>query len=187
MNTKTLIVVLSGSFLLGCSSLSNAAPSSEQYGEWQMHTYPNIGLRMLLPRWKVDIDDQERRWSLFAYPIVENPAADVQYRVVVSIVKLTNEQHLRIYPKAGTNTFEWMNSQHMQTSCMTNDFWIYARKDVFGSNGFAYYCSGRIRRISNPKPETIQQVGGDEGKLIVDAQRILDSIQVLLTNKSVTH
>jgi len=182
MNAKIFTALLFGFFLLGCCSLSNANPPNEQNGGWQTNTYPKIGLRMQLPHWKVDVDDQQMRWFLFAYPLVENPNDDAQYRVVISVLKLPEKEHLRIYPKSGTNSSNWINSQHLQTSQMTNAFWIYARKDVFGSNGFAYNCTAHIKRIPNPKPDAIQNIGGEEGKLAADLQRILDSIEVLPTN-----
>jgi hypothetical protein len=130
----------------------------------------------------LDIDDQNREWFLFAYPLVKNPNDDAQYRVVISALKLPEKEHLRIYPKAGASSSDWMNSQHLQTSQFTNAFGIYIRRDVFGTNGFAYYCSGRVKRIPNPKPDAVQQVGGEEGKLVADLRRILDSIEVLPTN-----
>jgi hypothetical protein len=58
------------------------------------------------------------------------------------------------------------------------------RRDVFGSNGFAYNCTGRIKRIHNPKPENIKRVGGDHEKIAAEVQRILDSIEVLSTNSA---
>jgi hypothetical protein len=108
---------------------------------------------------------------------VKDPSADVQYRFLITIAKFTQEQHLRVFPKAGPNSSEWMNSQHLQTSFMTNAVWIYARRDVFASNGFAYKCSGRIKRISSSETNAIQQFGGEDGELVADLQRILDSIE----------
>ena len=151
--------------------------------EWQAHTYPKIGLRIQLPNWKTDIEDQGRMWSLLAYPLVENPVTDVQYRVVISAIKLPEEEHLRIYPKPGTNT-DGMNSQHLLTYQMTNAFWIYSRRDVFGSNGFAYFCSGRIKRDANLKPKDVYRLDGDEEKLAIEVRKILDSIEALSTNSA---
>jgi hypothetical protein len=181
MIAKYFRAMLVGLFALGYIQLSSA-DLTERNKEWQTNTYPTIGLKMQIPHWKVDFDDQKRRWFLFAYPLVENPNDDAQYRVVISVLKLPEKEHLRIYPKGGTNASDWINSQHLQTSQMTNAFWIYVRKDVFGSNGFAYYCSGRIKRIPNPEPDAIQKFGGEEGMLAEDVQRILDSVEVLPTN-----
>jgi hypothetical protein len=83
---------------------------------WETNTYPQIGLKLQFPTsWKVDVGDQGRRWDLFAYPLVENPITDEQYRIVISAIKLPEKEHLRIYPK-GTNSTNWMISQHLLTS-----------------------------------------------------------------------
>ena len=187
MKARIFIVLLFGVLILGSHLLSNADPVNKLNQVWQTNTYPEIGLRIQLPNWKVDIDDQKRRWFLFAYPLVENPNDDAQYRVVISVLKLPENEHLKIYPKGGTNSSDWMNSQHLQTSQMTNAFWIYARKDIFGPNGFAYNCTAHIRRIPNTEPDAIKKIGGEEGKLAVDLQRILNSIEVLPTNSVASH
>lgn len=166
-------------FTFGGNPLSRADSMSEDSGKWQTHVYPKIGLKIQLPQWKAEIDDQDKMWLLLAYPLVENPAADVQYRVKVSVYRLTAEQHRRLYPTGDSSG--WMNSQHLQTSEMTNAMWIYARQDVFGSNGFAYCCSGRVKRIPVLK-SGVQPVGGPEEKLATDLHQILDSIEVLSTN-----
>lgn len=182
MNTKLLTITLAVFFAWICSPVSYAAPGSEETGEWPTNIYAKIGLKIQLPHWRADIDDQEKMWSLMAYPLVENPAADTQYRVVISVFKLTEKQHLRLNPKPGTNSFDWMNSQHLQTGQMTNALWIFFRRDVFRSNGFAYKCVGRVKRVSDTKLSALQQAGGNEEKLAVDVQRILDSIEELPTN-----
>jgi len=183
MNAKSLFLItfLTLSFFL-TGSAEDAVSVQKTNEDWQVHTYPRIGLKIKLPNWKTDIEDQGRRWSLFAYPLVENPVDDVQYRVVISAIKLPEKEHLRIYPKPATNSPEWMNSQHLQTGQMTNAFWIYSRRDVFGSNGFAYFCEGRIKRDANLKPKDIHQLDGDEDKLAIEVRKILDSIEVLAAN-----
>jgi hypothetical protein len=103
---------------------------------------------------------------------------------VISAIKLPEEEHLRIYPKPGTNSTGWMNSQHLQTSQMTNAFWIYSRRDVFGSNGFAYFCEGCIKRDANLKPKDVHRLDGDEEKLTIEVRKILDSVEVLPTNSA---
>ena len=181
MNTKIFRYVLWSSFFICCSQI-NAAPLNESTEQWPTYIYTNINLEMQLPPWKVDVDDQGRRWSLFAYPLVENPTADSQYRITISVIKLTEKQHIRIYPKTSTNSSEWMNLQHLQTSQMTNDFLIYARRDVFGSNGFAYFCTARIKKIPNTESNIIYTTSGGDGKLTADVLRILDSVKVVATN-----
>jgi hypothetical protein len=167
-------------FLTG--SAEDAISSQETNEAWQTHAYLRIGLKVKLPNWKTDIEDQGRRWSLFAYPLVENPVTDEQYRVVISAIKLPEKEHLRIYPKPGTNSTDWMISQHLQTSQMTNAFWIYSRRDVFGSNGFAYCCVGRIKRDAHMKPKDVHQLDREEERLAFEARKILDSIETLSTN-----
>ena len=169
-----------------CSSAEDGMSVQEETEKWQPHSYPQIGLKIQLPNWKADIDDQKRMWLLLGCPLVENPVTDVQYRVVISARKCTEEQHLRWYPKSSTNTSEWINLQHLQTSQMTNAFWIYSRRDVFGSNGFAYFCEGRIKRNANLKPEDVQRLEGDEEKLAMEMRQILDSIEVISTNSAKT-
>ena len=185
MNTKPIFLI---AFLMLCLFLSTLAEDvasvQKTNEEWQAHTYPQIGLKIQLPNWKTDIEDQGRRWSLLTYPLVENPVTDVQYRVVISAIKLPEEEHLRIYPKPGTNSTDWMNSQHLQTGQMTNAFWIYSRRDVFGSNGFAYFCEGRIKRDANLKPKDVYRLDGDEEKLTIEVRKILDSVEVLSTNSA---
>ncbi|MGA2240756.1 MAG: hypothetical protein ABSH11_01780 [Verrucomicrobiota bacterium] len=185
MNAKSLFLIAFltlSLFLTG--SAEDAVSVQKTNEEWQAHTYPRIGLKIKLPNWKTDIEDQGRRWSLLAYPLVESPITDVQYRIVISAIKLPEEEHLRIYPKPGTNSTDWMNSQHLQTSQMTNAFWIYSRRDVFGSNGFAYFCEGSIKRDANLKPKDVHQLDGDEEKLAIEVRKILDSIEVLSTNSA---
>ena len=185
MNTKTsLLIAFLTLCLFLCSSAKDGVAVQNTNEEWQAHAYPNIGLKIQLPNWKTDIEDRGRMWSLLAYPLVENPVTDVQYRVVISAIKLPEEEHLRIYPKSGTNSTGWMNSQYLQTSHMTNAFWIYARRDVFGSNGFAYFCEGRIKRDANLKPKDVRRLDGDEEKLAIEVRKILDSIEVLSTNSA---
>jgi len=148
---------------------------------WETNTYPQIGLKLQFPSsWKADVSDQGRRWDLFAYPLVKNPVTDVQYRIVISAIKLPEKEHLRIYPKE-TNSENWMISQHLQTSQKTNEVWIYFRRDIFG-NGFGYVCSGRIKRIQNRKSEDLKSVGGDECQITAEARHILDSVEILSTN-----
>lgn len=148
----------------------------------QTHAYPQIGLQLQLPDWKADIDDQTRMWLLLGYPLVENPVTDVQYRVVISARRCTTEQHLRWYPTSSTNAYEWINLQHLQTSQMTNSFWIYSRRDVFGSNGFAYFCEGQIKRDAHLKPKDVNHLDEDEKKLAVEVRQILDSVEIFSTN-----
>ena len=180
MNRKPFSILIITLLALVYSSAEDGINGQKE--EWQTYSYPQIGLKVRLPNWKADIEDQHRMWSLFAYPLVENPATDVQYRVVISAQRCTGEQYLRWYHKSGTNTSEWMNLQHMQTSQMTNAFWIYSRRDVFGSNGFAYFCVGRIKRNVNFKPEDVHHLEGDEEKLATEVRQILDSIETTSTN-----
>jgi len=148
---------------------------------WETNTYPQIGLKLQFPTsWKVDVGDQGRRWDLFAYPLVENPITDEQYRIVISAIKLPEKEHLRIYPK-GTNSTNWMISQHLLTSQMTNAFWIYTRRDIFG-NGFGYVCAGRVKRDAHLKPKDVNHLDENEGKFATEVRKVLDSIEILSTN-----
>jgi hypothetical protein len=183
MKASLLTAFLTLCLFLNGSAEDGVSPQKES-GEWQLHSYPKIGLKIQLPNWKADIDDQKQMWLLLGYPLVENPVADVQYRVVISARRCTEEQSLRWYPKSSTNTSEWINLQHLQTSQMTNAFWIYSRRDVFGSNGFAYFCVGRIKRDANLKPKDVHRLDGDEEKLAIEVRKILDSIEVLSTNST---
>lgn len=169
MNLNILKAIL---LMIGVISLQSSTKADSSLSE----TYTNINLKMQLPSWKMDIDDQTRRWNLLAYPLVENPVADVQYRIVISIIKLPLDEHLRIYPKANSNLSDWMHSQHLSASQMTNDSWVYVRKDIFGTNGFAYYCSGRVKRIPESKS---QMVGGADNELAEHLEEIFNSIEIL--------
>jgi hypothetical protein len=182
MNTKFLPTIFITLLAFVCSVAKDTAPIQNDSEGWQSHAYPTIGLKMQLPNWKADIDDQKQMWLLLGYPLVENPVADVQYRVVISARRCTKEQHLRWYPESSTNSSEWINLQHLQTSQLTNAFWIYSRRDVFGSNGFAYNCSGRIKRDVHLKPKDVNRLDDDENKLATEMRQILDSIEVLSTN-----
>ena len=152
--------------------------------EWQAHVYPEIGLKLRHPHWKADIDDHSRLWSLFAYPLVENPAADVQYRVVITVHKYTQDQYLRLIRNYATNSTDWSDQEHLQTSQMTNAFWIYARRDIWCPGGFSYPCTGRIKRIQNQKPEDLERFGGSEEKLAAEVGRVLDSIEIVSSNST---
>src|SRR6266567_3165518 len=165
MNVNFLIALLTAMFSFACILSSNAESATEKRGEWQTHAYPKIGLKIDLPPWKLEIDDQDRRWTLLAFPLVENPASDVQYRVLVSAFKLTEQQYVRFYRTPGLKLSDWANSEHLQISQITNAFWIYTRRDVMGSNGFAYNFSGRVKRIAVPSPGAAQQAGGSEETL----------------------
>jgi hypothetical protein len=185
INVKSLLLIAFLTLRLFLTGSAEDAISLQKTNEaWQAHTYLRIGLKIKLPNWKTDVEDQGRRWSLLAYPLVENPVTDVQYRVVISAIKLPEEEHLRIYPKLNTDSTGWINSQHLQTSQMTNAFWIYSRRDVFGSNGFAYFCEGSIKRDANLKPKDVRQLDGDEENLAIEVRRVLDSIEVLTTNSA---
>jgi hypothetical protein len=182
MNAKPIFLT---AFLIFASLLNGLADDGISVQKasdgWKTNTYSQIGLKLQFPSsWKADVDDQGRRWSLLAYPLVENPVTDVQYRIVISVVKLPEEEHLRIYPK-GTNSENWMISQHLRTGQMTNEFWIYTRRDIFG-NGFGYFCSGRIKRDAHLKPKDVNRLDEDEEKLAIEVRQILDSIEILSTN-----
>jgi hypothetical protein len=152
--------------------------------EWQAKTYPEIGLKIRLPHWKADIEDHGRTWSLLAYPLVENPVTDVQYRVEITANKYTESQYLRLIRNYDTNSSDWSNSEHLHTSQMTNAFWIYARRDIWCPGGFSYPCTGRIKRIQNGKPEDFERFGGSEEKLAGEVRRVLDSIEVVRVNST---
>jgi hypothetical protein len=182
MNAKVFTLALLAMFACGNILSSGAEPLSEAQGEWKTQIYPKIGLKMDLPPWKMDIDDQDRSWSLLAFPLVENPASDVQYQVLVSAIKLPEQQYLRFYRDPRHKLSDWANSEHLQTSQMTNDFWIYTRRDVVGSNGFAYNLTGRVKRLASAHADLAQRTGGSEEKLAAEVRRILNSIEVLSTN-----
>ncbi len=181
VNTKSVFLIVLLAFVSLFNDFAKADLPLQKTGDgWK--SYPQIGLQLQLPDLKADIDDQNRMWSFWGY--VANPVADVQYRVVISAHKCTTEQHLRWYPKSGTNANEWMNLQHLQTSQMTNAFWIYSRRDVFGPNGFAYFCEGRIKRDAHFKPKDVNHLDAEEEKLAEEVRAILDSIKILSTNSA---
>jgi hypothetical protein len=166
-------------FALGCAVSSGADSTGKEGHEWQTRVFPRIGLTMQLPLWKSEIEDQDRMWVLLAYPLADHPVADVQYRVLVSVSKLTKQQQQR---NRGTNSLDWINLEHLQTSEMTNALWIYARRDVVSSNGFAYICTGRVKRSPSVKSDAPQQMGEQEKVFAAGIRRILDSIEVVSTN-----
>jgi len=185
MNTKAsfLTALLALSLAMSClAEDGNSVGKTNE--EWQVHTYPQIGLRIRLPNWKADIEDGDRLWSLLAYPLVKNPAADVQYRVVISANKYSESQYLRLIRNYATNSSEWSDKEHLQTSQMTNTFWIYTRRDVWCPGGFSYPCTGRIKRDAHLKPKDVNRLDEDEQKLAAEVRRILDSIQVISTNST---
>jgi len=161
-------------------------PAPKTNEQWQVHIYPKIGLKIRLPNWKPEIEDQDRMWCLLAYPLVENPTADVQYRVMISANKYTESQYLRLIRNYATNSSDWLGSEHLQTSQMTNAFWSYTRRDVYRAGGFSYPCTGRIKRIQVRKTEDLARFGGNEEQLAAEVRRILDSIEVISTNPAHT-
>ena len=185
MNAKSsfLIALLTLSLPV-IGSAEDRNPSAKTNEEWQVHIYPEIGLKIQLPHWKADIEDHSRMWSLLAYPLVENPAADVQYRVVISANKYTERQYVRLIRNYATNSSDWSEQEHLRTSQMTNAFGIHARRDVWCPGGFSYPCTARIKRIQNRKPEDLERYGGSEEKLAAEVRRVLDSIVVISTNST---
>lgn len=145
--------------------------------EWQTNTYPKIGLQLKHRGWNADIEDQPKSWMMLAIPLVKNPEADVQYRLVVTIGKLSKEEHLRWFPKSGPGG--WANSQHLEMSFSTNEFWIYCRKDIFSTNGFAYTCVGRIKRDVHFKAKDPNHLDKDDEALKSDLSEVFNSIKVL--------
>jgi hypothetical protein len=182
MNAKVFTALLFCFSVFGCSVFFNNNLLNKKNEVWQTNTYSKIGLKIRLPNWNLDVDDQNRRWFLFAYPLVETPNDDAQYRVVISVLKLPETEYLRIYPKVSTKSSDWINSQHLNTSQMTNTFWIFFRKDILCTNGFAYNCTAHIKRIQNPEPDSIKKIGGDERILTADLLQIFDSIEALPAN-----
>jgi hypothetical protein len=183
MKTKASFLTAHLALSLAVSCLAEDGVSvGKTNEEWQVHTYPEIGLRLRLPHWKADIEDNGRLWSLLAYPLVENPVTDVQYRVVISANKYTESQYLRLIRNYATNSSDWSNQEHLQTSQMTNAFWIYIRRDVWCPGGFSYPCIGRIKRDAHLKPKDVSHLDEDEKKLATEVRQILDSIEVLSTN-----
>jgi hypothetical protein len=152
---------------------------------WQAYTYPKIGLKIQIPKWKADIEDGSLLWSFLGYPLVENPVADVQYRVVISAYKYTESQYLRVVRYYSTNNApDWSNSEHLQTSQMTNEFWIYSRRHIYRTNAACYSCTGRIKRDAHMKPRDVHRLDGEEAILAAEVRRVLDSIVVLSTNSA---
>jgi hypothetical protein len=184
MNTKSFFLTALLALSLSVCGSADEGTAARTNEEWQVHTYPEIGLKIRLPHWKAEIEDHGRMWSLMAYPLVENPAADVQYRVVISANKYTESQYLRLISNYATNSSDWSNQEHLQTSQMTNAFWIYTRRDVWYPGGFSYPCTARIKRIQNRKPEDLERFGGSEEKLAAEIRRVLDSIEVVPANST---
>jgi hypothetical protein len=184
MNTKTLFLVTLWMLRLWTrGQAGDGIPiTGKTNEEWQVHIYPEIGLKMRLPRWEAEVSDHSQTWSLAAYALVEDPAADVQYRVLISANRYTESQYLRLIRNCSTNSSNWSNCEHLLTSQMTNAFWIYSRRDIWRPGGFSYPCTGRIKRIQNGKPIVDERFGGSEGKLADEVRQILDSIEVLSTN-----
>ena len=116
--------------------------------------------------------------------LVEDPATDFQYRVVVSAYKYTENQYLSLIRNYTTNSADWSGLEHLQTSQMTNAFWIFTRRDVYSPGGFSYACSARIKRIQARKTEDLGRFGGSEEKLAAEVRRVLDSIVVFSANST---
>jgi len=127
MNTKAaFLTALQQLSLASSSSAADGISVSGTNEQWQLHTYPEIGLKMRLPSWKADIEDQGRRWSLLAYPLVQNPVADVQYRVM----NHGEQVYRKSVPQIGSQItppilLTGPSKSNLQTSQMTNAFWIY--------------------------------------------------------------
>src|SRR5580700_5606338 len=146
MSTKTFQFAMALLLQCCCSFVSDAGPSktiNNDRQEWRTTIYPAIGLSIEHPNWIADIDDETNQWSLLAHPLVESPASEFQYRVKVAIYKYTKEQYNRIFKSYTQTPTDWINSEHLATVQMTNEQWIYVRRDLFGSNQFAYSCVGR--------------------------------------------
>src|ERR1035437_1562758 len=108
MSTKPIFLATYLSTVSLFSSVADDGVSVRQTSDgWHIHSYPQIELRVQLPNWKADIEDQGRMWSFFAYPLVENPVTDVQYRVTISAYRYTEGQYLRLIRNYNTNSANW--------------------------------------------------------------------------------
>jgi hypothetical protein len=171
----------------GCISSQKRAITPGNAEQWHTNNYPNIGLSIALPGWKAEIDDQNKSWTLFAFPLVDDPVASEQYGVAIQIRKMQAKDHLLYYPKFdGTNAGRfWVNYQHLNAEQESDPYWVTSRRDIFSQDGRAYYCIGNVKRVGD-KWELGKEgrVGGDYHPLVQDTQKIFESIRVISSNTS---
>jgi hypothetical protein len=172
--------------LVGCVSPTRSIPPRKGTGQWQTNVFSKIGLEIQIPDWNAEIDDLSNSWTLFAFPLVDVPVVSDQYGVTIQVRKLKENDHRSYYPKydGSVDLGKWMNSQQLQATQNCNPYWVWSRRDVFGNNGWAYFCSGQVKRVGDQwEFDKTARVGGDYRNLVADMQRIFESIRVVETNK----
>jgi hypothetical protein len=146
------------------------------------NAYPKIGLEMQLPDWHSEVFDQEKIWTLFAFPLVDRPIASDQYGVTILIRRMLTKDYLRYYPEynGSEDLQQWMNSRQAKVTQRNNDYSIWTKKDVISADGFAFVCDGVVKRVGYKfQFDKTDRIGGDYRPLALEVNRIIDSIRVI--------
>lgn len=179
---KPLLLALTLGLLTGCAAPKSSPSPRKGTGEWQLHSFPNIGLAIELPDWHMRISDGEKYWTLSAFPLVDQPVAGAQFGVVIAISKHTQKDFEIFYPRrdAGDDLQSWLNARHLQASQKGNDYWLHSRLDIIGTNGLAYHCDGTMKRVGEAREfDRTNRMGGDSRQVGLEMNRIFKSIRVL--------
>ena len=135
--------------IAGCASSRADIARSYSFTAGQPSFFSKIGLEMPIPDWNADVREHDNLLTIFAFPLVDVPVVSDQYGVSIQIRKLAAKDHRRYYPVCDgiTNSYKWLNSQHLEASQNTdNPYWVYFRRDVFTTDGAAFFCHGQLKR-----------------------------------------
>ena len=152
--------------------------------------FTGIGLKMQLPHWKADMQDQAQTWSLGVYPVGNDPHQvypdgphralndpAIQHLVLLSAQKLSEAEYAGLCRQFGTNA-PGNRTAFPHTTQRSNQFWIAIHRDVYGASGSVYKCQGLVQRISKERAERLKVTWLDAEKLAAQVWRVFDSIEV---------
>lgn len=181
----TKLYLLSAALMSGCASVnepmiaSAQPPTHSAAHNWEKIAYKKIGLAIEIPNWNADIEEHNNLWTLFGYPLVDNPITDTQYCVTIQIRKMAEKTFrlsLAEEKDQGKDLQTWINLSHRTTSRQADPYWIYIRRDIFTDDGFVYRVSAKIKRVGEKWEFNVKDRVKDYQVIADETRRVIDSI-----------
>lgn len=147
--------------------------------------YRKIGLVMEIPNWNAHIKEHDTIWTLFGFPLVDQPITDSQYCVTIQIDKQDEKSFRRYHPEVktpGADLETWISLSHPTTSLQSDPYWIYIRRDIFAEDGFVYRVKAKIKRVGDKWEFNVKDRVGDYHIIADEAKRLIDSITPIKAN-----
>ena len=179
------LCLLSIALMAGCSfsSAPKMAPieprAHDAHREWGQVTFKKIGLAIEVPNWNAEIEEHSNLWTLFGFPLVDNPTAGTQYCVTIQITKMAKKS-FRLSRSEVKDEKEdlqtWINLSHPTTSQQSDSYWIYIRRDIVTDGGYVYMVSAKIKRVGEKWEFNVKDRVADYRVIAEEANQLIDSI-----------